>query len=532
MTTQSVTSRWQDSVARKLDEPELHAYLAELVGSGTTSLKRVVIDALGRRSNVISMRAREGDVTRLRLDDLEPLADYRKLDDNEAMAFAFGAMVDPREIEPPIESLAHAFVPDRWIVEVAAEGLLALSSLPDGAARLLQIFGSEIVLVGDQRPGHALAQEIASARRSNPSARAIVVLRFGYVFFGADPREVYETFCEFETRCRDALPLPQIPSAPAADRGLAAKLAPSLRPAGHVLVWDDSDATRAFVNQPHLVAAAALGPASPRDVAVTKRVPCVMRDAEDLSLYRAEYESYARAASRDGLPALDPSPRVMLVPGLGVWTTGRSYRDALAAREVFRRTMRIIVRCGKAWAPCSPEESLRYEYWPLRHERERRRQERDRPGAFVGRVAWIGHATSPRGRAAADLLTRQGAHVMLVDGDVDGLRELGGSIGARAAAVRCRLDDERQVLESFRQCALAFGGVDIVICHGERFVMDAAHSLFLEQGFSGCVIVDGAMPEAPPAALRVNAIRTDGAWDAALEFLASDRAAAIQHVTL
>ncbi|MDH3590327.1 MAG: class II aldolase/adducin family protein [Planctomycetota bacterium] len=522
-------SRWNDAEARKLDEAALHDYVTGLFGPGVTSVKRVVIDALGRRSNVIRMRSPAGAVTHLRLDDLEPLADYRVLADAEAMDFVRGAMVDPREPVAPIEALLHAFVPDRWIVHGATEGLLALCSLPDGAARLLALFGSQIVLVGHRRPGHKLAQDVAAARRANPSAQAIIVLRAGFIAFGADAREVYETHAELERRCLEALPLTRLPEPRESDRSAAAVLAPPLRPAGHVLLWDDSPATRAFVADETLLAAAQKGPAAPADVAVTKRVPCVVRTLEDLSLYRADYEAYASSWDRHGLPAEDPSPRVLLVPGLGMWTAGRTYEDALAARETYRRTMRIIRRCGAAWLPAGPEECFQHEYWPLRH---RAKAEREDPRELAGRVAWIGHAAGARGRAAASVLAEAGVHVMLVDDDVDGLREVGGAIGARAAAVRCDLTNADQIAESFSRTALAFGGVDIVVCRGEAAVIEAAASLFRAQGFFGSVVVDGPVPENVPQDVRVNAVVTDGAWDAALLFLASDRGAAIRGATL
>ena len=61
---------------------------------------------------------------------------------------------------------------------------------------------------------------------------------------------------------------------------------------------------------------AAAGPATPDHVIRTKRVPLVGRD---VAAYAGAYEAYFRSTPTDrGLAMLDPAPRVVLDPELGL----------------------------------------------------------------------------------------------------------------------------------------------------------------------------------------------------------------------
>jgi rhamnose utilization protein RhaD (predicted bifunctional aldolase and dehydrogenase) len=39
---------------------------------------------------------------------------------------------------------------------------------------------------------------------------------------------------------------------------------------------------------------------------------------------------------------LDPTPRVALMPSVGMWTVGKDARAARIVRDIYRHTMRII----------------------------------------------------------------------------------------------------------------------------------------------------------------------------------------------
>ncbi|MEZ5177819.1 MAG: hypothetical protein R2746_05905 [Acidimicrobiales bacterium] len=86
------------------------------------------------------------------------------------------------------------------------------------------------------------------------------------------------------------------------------------------------------------------GPLTPDHVIRTKRVALVGRDVHG---YAAEYEAYVarnRHRARTELVALDPAPRVVVDPELGVLAAGPTVADARIAGDIYRHTMPVLER--------------------------------------------------------------------------------------------------------------------------------------------------------------------------------------------
>lgn len=156
-------SRWRESEANG-SECELLAYAARLLGAddslvlpggGNVSLKRQEMDAIGRRVSVLFVKPSGGDMSALRAEDLvaldlehlEPHAERVQMDDADRAAALARAHLGGTG-RPSAGTLLHAFLPDRWILHTHPDALLALCNRPDGAARVLDVLGNDVVLVG------------------------------------------------------------------------------------------------------------------------------------------------------------------------------------------------------------------------------------------------------------------------------------------------------------------------------------------------------------------------------------------------
>src|SRR5439155_15624623 len=145
-----------------------------------------------------------------------------------------------------------------------------------------------------------------------------------------------------------------------------------------------------------LGAASQQGPATPDHVLRTKRLPLLGRDVD---AYAEAYRSYFGEAARDReLRQLDPAPRVVLDPELGLCTVGRDARAADVAADIYRHTIEIILAATAlgGYKALPAADVFEVEYWDLEQAKLRRGGE---PPPLSGEVALVTGGGSGIGRA-------------------------------------------------------------------------------------------------------------------------------------
>ena len=235
---------------------------------------------------------------------------------------------------------------------------------------------------------------------------------------------------------------------------------------------DTSPRVRAFVDDQDVSLFSQQGPATPDHVLRTKRLPLVLdsddpADAPDaVNRYEAAYAAYVRefADPADDFRH-DAGPRVVLAPGIGMFTTGRSAAEADAVARIYRQTMDVIEGAESmgGYAALPARDLFDIEYWPLElYKLKRAPPERER----AGRVALVTGAASGIGRATARRLAAAGSHVFVADIDADGAKASADRVAANEGAAEplvFDVTDEDAVTAAMRAIALAVGGIDIVV---------------------------------------------------------------------
>ncbi|HEV7588350.1 MAG TPA: bifunctional rhamnulose-1-phosphate aldolase/short-chain dehydrogenase [Longimicrobium sp.] len=473
-----------------------------LRGGGNTSVKVSEPDVAGRAQAVLRVKgsgsdlasAKPGDFSGVRLDDVLLLFAREDMSDEEMVDYLARTLTDPRAPRPSIETLLHAFIPAAAVFHSHADAVLSLINTPDPHAVLDAALGPDVLRIPYRRPGFLLSREVGEAVRGNPDAPGLVLLNHGLVTWGATPDEAYRRHLELVERARAYLATREPLSVFAAEHrfvlpprvrhGLAGQLAPVIRGALSadrrvILRYDDSPELLAFVGSPRARQASAAGAATP-DHILTTRVHPLWVDVADpcdvdaaarafaagLERYRVEYEAYA-ARWRTDEPVLDPSPRIVLVPGIGMFTAGKDAKAAGLASDIYLHTIGIMAGAETlgGYRSLAEAEQFRAEYWPLElfkltlapPERE-----------LARRVALVTGAAGGLGRAIAHRLAAAGAHVVVTDRDEAGARAVADEVARRegaGTAVACALDVTRDgdVAAAFERAALEFGGVDVVV---------------------------------------------------------------------
>ena len=450
-----------------------------LHGGGNTSVKAPWHDITGDVVDAIYVKGSGWDLATIErpgfaampLARLRALLALETLPDPDMVRELSAARLDPSAPQPSVEALLHAFLPHRAVLHSHADLILTLTNLPDGDARVREVFGDRVVVVPYVMPGFDLARAVVERWRAEAHEGTIgmVLMAHGLFTFGDSSREAYERHRELIQSAEQ-----HVAAAPAVERAAAravphvcavelAQLRAELsRIAGKpMIVTRHTDPeTMGFVARPDLAELATRGPLTPDHVIRTKRIPLVGRDVEQ---FAADYRRFFAAnehRSRMPVTMLDPAPRVVLDPEWGMLTAGATEAAAAIAADVYQHTMSVLATCEDrlgGWTPLTEDHLFDVEYWDLEQAKLRR------GGAapmLAGQVAYVTGAASGIGRACAQVLLANGAAVVGVDRAPTVAGAFRGPAWHGVAADVTEADQQRTAIESGVE---RFGGVDIAV---------------------------------------------------------------------
>jgi NAD(P)-dependent dehydrogenase (short-subunit alcohol dehydrogenase family)/ribulose-5-phosphate 4-epimerase/fuculose-1-phosphate aldolase len=350
----------------------------------------------------------------------------------------------------------------------------------NGAERVREIYGDSVVIVPYTMPGFRLVRQCLEhiPRTGMDRLVGMVLMHHGLFTFGETARSAYERMIDLVDRAEQYLAAHQAwqlewAATPTQKRVSPLDLAELRRcvsdAAGTplILTTHTNAQTLDFSRRTDVAAISQRGGVTPDHVIRTKRVPLVGRD---VAAYCTSYVQYVHEHGKDlAYAAVDPAPRVILDPELGLVTSGRSATDAAIAGDIYRHTIEIIVRAEKlgGWKALPARDFFEVEYWDM--ERAKLRKAGSEP-MFLGEVAIVTGAASGIGKACVESLLARGAAVVGVDiaPAVTGLHARRDYLG-----VICDLTNEQQVQEALELATHAFGGLDMLILNAGIFPRSA-----------------------------------------------------------
>jgi len=512
------SDRWDAAAAHDLDGVEALVYRSNLLGAdrsvanqggGNTSAKGTVVDHAGREQRVLWVKGSGTDLATigpagfaaLRLDEIEPLQERSAMDDATMVDYLLRCALEPSQPRPSIETLLHAFIAAPHVDHTHPDSVIALTSSPDGRALAEEEFDGEIVWLDYERPGFGMSKHVSELLAANPSARAVLMEKHGLVTWGDTSAEAYRTTLEFVRRAAETINRHgagrfglggQATVELGEDESVAllARVLPVLRGAllrdgeGVVLEVDRSPEAVAFASSRRASTVSQVGAPCPDHLINTKHKPLAVdfdpstHGADELAAalrsgvdayadwYRDYYSSNVDAETSQ-FPIDPTGPRVTLIPGVGIVTSGSDAARARFARDLYHRAI-VVEDAAEAiggFRSLGEHEAFAIEYWPL----ERYKLAQAPPkGELSGRVAVITGGASGIGRAAARLLASRGAHVVVADLNGDGARDVAEELVAahgarRATAVEVDVTSEDAVGEMIRKSVLEYGGLDILV---------------------------------------------------------------------
>lgn len=525
-------NRWNETEAAGLDPLGQLVYQSRLLGAetnlvvwggGNTSLKVMETDFRGRETYVLRVKGSGSDMKTIerkhfsgvRMEDILPLEEREEMSDEEMVAYLAHTLVEPSSPRPSIETLLHGFLPYASVVHTHADAIVSLTNSTPGRQAVIDCFGEEVLIVDYIRPGFQLSKMVAAAARANPQAHALVLMHHGFITWANTPREAYDMHIAMVTRAEEylaekargkkvfgSIKIPALGTE--TRRSIAAAVAPTLRGTlstldtqcttrRFILRFDDSEDILDFLGTEEAARLAQIGPATPDHLLHTKRTPLFLdvQDPQDIDAIKTAIREQAPAWAhayreyfrRNHLPQdemLEPIPRIVLLPGVGMWTLGKDAKTAWVPGDIYHHTIHVMqgARSLGDYASISEKDAYDVEYWPLElYKLTLAPPEKE----LARRIALITGAVGAIGRAIADRFAKEGAHVAVTDLDGAACEAVAREICARhgagvAVGIPMDVTREESVHRAFQEAVLAFGGLDILVSNA-----GIAHSARIEE---------------------------------------------------
>ena len=485
----------------------LRTYSARLLGSdpalvlhggGNTSVKTGVRDIFGEVVEVLCVKGSGWDLATIepaghpavRLAPLLRLRGLARLSDGAMVDAQRQNLMDSAAPNPSVETLLHAFIPEKFIDHTHSLAVLALANQPDAAAVIRAVYGDRVACVAYVMPGFDLAKQAALAWESAPNLEGLILLNHGIFSFGATAQESYERMIALVSLAETHLTKAAQPTTSALTagparrstdlmpllRGVLAEVAGARWPGRWIFDHRAGEAALRIAGDARLADLAGRGVATPDHVIRTKARPLILPEASresgawrqaavaEAAGFVADYEDYFRrnaARFPCGKTQLDPLPRVIVIPGFGLIGLGRNAAEAAVTADVAESwAVTVLAAEGVGrFEPIGEADTFDMEYWSL---------EQAKLGKIVERrlerhVMLVTGGAGAIGAATARAFAAEGAQVAILDLDEEAASAMARRLGGAAMGLGCDVTDPAQVNRAFAAVAARFGGVDIVV---------------------------------------------------------------------
>lgn len=505
-------SLWEATEASKCrDSLDVLVYRSRLIGrepklcvwgGGNTSTKCEEKDFFGRPKKILRVKGSGSDLkaserkhfTPLYLDQVLEALKIDQMTDEEMVAFLQQCAADPKAPRPSIEALLHAFVPKNDIDHTHADAILSLTNTKNNRKICREVYGDELLWIPYIKPGFTLAKKMDEIFRTNPEAKGAILENHGLITWGDDGKTSYELTIEMISRAEDYIaecakkkawskPAVQTAAQDVKETFLN-KYLPVIRNAvsqkePFILSFNETEPVMEFVNSGLTPQVSQIGPATPDHMLRTKRIPlCVKLPSDPLELkeedlinqinnYAKEHEAYYNRYKEEGMYMLNPYPKVILIPGIGMVSTGKDLKSAEIVAEIYEHSIDVMKSASSVDEYASLSEKLAFEmdYWPMELYKLSLAPPEKELSRKVGLVTGAGRGI---GRAIAAKLAAEGAHVIATDIDETKIKQVSEEINRETRSNRTwgwKLDvtDEASIEACFKKIIRTFGGLDFIV---------------------------------------------------------------------
>ena len=351
-------------------------------------------------------------------------------------------------------------------------------------------------------PGFQLAQKAAEVFEQNPKVKGLILLNHGIFTFADDAKESYELMIKYISLAEKELKQKSksIRVKKYQEKKITTSLIANLirqqisikanqQIDRKVVYFHKPNFLDEFFSHPKLKQFTTQGPVTPDHVIRIKSKPLLIDLSNEKSLnleskiikaiqkYQDDYQKYFKRNHKYNSKAnmLDPYPRLIVVKGIGMFSTGPSLKDAKIAMDVGLNSLSVILEAAKfgEFRSIPEKEIFKMEYWPLELAKIKPSTQK-----LKGHVTVISGGLGAIGYATAQKFLKEGSEIILLD-IVDPKKVSLDLTGM--TYFQCDITNENKVEAVFDQISQKFGGVDILISNAGFAIQSSLDKLTKKQ---------------------------------------------------
>ena len=481
-----------------------------LHGGGNTSVKSTIKTLLGSKEEIIYVKGSGKDMGNIEQDgfpalemrNLLNMRSLKELDDFQMVNYQRKYMLDTSFPNASVETLLHAFLPYKFVDHSHSNAILSLIDQPDPIKICKKVFGEEMGIVPYIMPGFQLAKKAAEVFDQNPNVKGLILLNHGIFTFAEHAKESYELMIRYISLAEKELKQKSksIHVKKYQEKKITASsianlirqqisIKPNKKIDRKIVYFYKPNFLDELFSHPSLKQFTTQGPVTPDHVIRIKSKPLVIDLSNDKSnnleskitkavkKYQEDYQKYFKRNHKYNLKAnmLDPYPRLILVKGIGIFSTGPSFKDAKIAMDVGINSLSVILEATKfgEFQSIPEKEIFKMEYWPLELAKIKPSTHK-----LKGHVTVITGGLGAIGYSTAQKFLQEGSEVVLLD--IIDPKNISLNISGMTY-FQCDITNENKVEKVFQQISQKFGGVDILISNAGFAIQSSLADLTKKQ---------------------------------------------------
>ena len=458
-----------------------------LHGGGNTSLKLSLKNSFGKKENIIYVKGSGKDMSNididgfpaLELDNLINLKKMKKINDFQMINYLKKYMIDTTFPNASVETLLHSFLPHKYIDHTHSNAILSLIDQPNDKNICKKIFGNDLGLVPYIMPGFELSKKASEVFEKNPKVKGLILLNHGIFTFGDSAKQSYERMIKFVSIAERELRRKS--SYITKNQYKENKVTPSnlsniFRKYTSIPLDDDYHrkiicySNPSFLNQffNNNIFTKVNGPVTPDHVIRIKHRPLFLDFTKVKSNeiekvikkhiinYQKKYINYFNRNKHLNKNAKmhDPSPRLIVVKGIGLFSTGKNFNEAKIAMDVGINSLSVMIDAFKynKFKSIPEKEIFCMEYWPLELAKLKKSNL-----PLQGNITVITGGLGTIGYKTALKFLNEGSEVVLLD-NIKNNKKINGM-----SYFKCDVTIESEINKVLKKISEKYGGIDIII---------------------------------------------------------------------